>query len=65
MVIDVDFNVGFIIDVEVCEWCVEVVVEVDFYGVMDGVFKFVKGDVIVGFVIIIINFVGGIVIGFV
>lgn len=30
---------------------------------MDGVNKFVKGDVIVGFIVIVINIIGGIVIG--
>lgn len=30
---------------------------------MDGVMKFVKGDVIVGICIVVINFIGGIFIG--
>jgi flagellar biosynthesis protein FlhA len=42
-----------------------VAAEADFYGAMDGASKFVKGDAIAGIVIVIINFVGGIVIGMV
>lgn len=30
---------------------------------MDGVMKFVKGDVIVGFIIIFVNILGGVIIG--
>lgn len=63
MVIDVDLNVGFLIFEEVKNCWVDVVVEVDFYGVMDGVLKFVKGDVIVGILIFVINVIGGILIG--
>ncbi|MDD2510048.1 MAG: flagellar biosynthesis protein FlhA, partial [Syntrophomonas sp.] len=37
--------------------------EADFYGAMDGASKFVKGDAIAGIVIIIINIVGGFIIG--
>lgn len=33
------------------------------FGFMDGVMKFVKGDVIVGLIIIVVNIFGGIVIG--
>lgn len=35
----------------------------DFYGVMDGVSKFVCGDVVVGIVIMVINIIGGLIIG--
>jgi type III secretory pathway component EscV len=37
--------------------------ESQFYGAMDGAMKFVKGDVIAGFIITIVNFIGGIAIG--
>jgi type III secretion protein V len=37
--------------------------ESQFYGAMDGAMKFVKGDVIAGLVITVINIVGGLVIG--
>jgi flagellar biosynthesis protein FlhA len=37
--------------------------EADFYGAMDGASKFVKGDAIAGILIIVINLVGGFIIG--
>ncbi len=63
MAIDADLNAGLITDVEAKERRVEVSAEADFYGAMDGASKFVKGDAIVGIIIIIINLVGGIGIG--
>jgi len=65
MAIDADLNAGLITDVEAKERRVEVSAEADFYGAMDGASKFVKGDAIVGIIIIIINLVGGIAIGMV
>lgn len=63
MVIDVDFNVGLLMCEEVKVCCEEVCEEVDFYGVMDGVSKFICGDVIVGILILFINMFGGLVVG--
>lgn len=63
MAIDADLNAGLITDSEAKERRVEVSAEADFYGAMDGASKFVKGDAIVGIIIIIINLVGGIAIG--
>ena len=37
--------------------------EADFYGAMDGASKFVKGDAIASILILIINIVGGLIIG--
>ncbi|MBS1890498.1 MAG: FHIPEP family type III secretion protein, partial [Actinobacteria bacterium] len=37
--------------------------EADFYGAMDGASKFVKGDAIAGILIVMINLIGGIVVG--
>ncbi|HMJ14940.1 MAG TPA: flagellar biosynthesis protein FlhA, partial [Polyangiaceae bacterium] len=37
--------------------------ESQFYGAMDGAMKFVKGDVIAGFVITLVNILGGLAIG--
>jgi type III secretion protein V len=37
--------------------------ESQFYGAMDGAMKFVKGDVIAGFIITSVNFIGGVAIG--
>lgn len=39
--------------------------EADFYGSMDGASKFVKGDAIVGIVIVLINIIFGFIIGMV
>lgn len=63
MVIDVDLFVGLIIEYEVKECCKEFEGESNFYGVMDGVLKFVCGDVMVGLMIMVINLIGGIIIG--
>ena len=63
MAIDADLNSGLITDAEAKERRVEVSAEADFYGAMDGASKFVKGDAIVGIIIIIINLIGGIAIG--
>ncbi|MBC5799072.1 MAG: FHIPEP family type III secretion protein [Candidatus Eremiobacteraeota bacterium] len=38
--------------------------EADFYGAMDGAGKFVKGDAIAALVIVVLNLLGGIVVGF-
>ncbi|WP_334152544.1 flagellar biosynthesis protein FlhA [Microbacterium sp.] len=65
MAIDADLNAGLITDTEARRRRAEVAAEADFYGAMDGASKFVKGDAIAGIVIVIINFVGGIVIGMV
>lgn len=37
--------------------------EIGFYGAMDGAGKYVKGDAIMGVVILVLSFVGGIIIG--
>ncbi len=65
MAIDADLNAGLISDTEARERRAEVSAEADFYGSMDGASKFVKGDAIVGIIIIVINLVGGIAIGMV
>lgn len=65
MAIDADLNAGLITEQEARERRAAVAAEADFYGAMDGASKFVKGDAIAGIVIVIINFVGGIIIGMV
>ena len=65
MAIDADLNAGLITDAEARRRRAEVAAEADFYGAMDGASKFVKGDAIAGIVIVVINFVGGIIIGMV
>ena len=37
--------------------------ESDFYGSMDGASKFVRGDAIAGILILVINIVGGLIVG--
>ena len=63
MAIDADLNSGLISDDEARARRAEVSAEADFYGAMDGASKFVKGDAIVGIIVIVINIVGGLGIG--
>ena len=41
----------------------EVATEADFYGSMDGASKFVKGDAIAGVLILLVNVIGGLILG--
>ncbi|CUH96104.1 Flagellar biosynthesis protein FlhA [Propionispora sp. 2/2-37] len=63
MSIDADLNAGLITDAEARQRRKNIQQEADFYGAMDGASKFVKGDAIAAIIIIIINIVGGFVIG--
>ena len=63
MAIDADLNAGQITDEQARERRAEISREAEFYGAMDGASKFVKGDAIAAIVIVIINLVGGIVVG--
>lgn len=63
MAIDADLNAGIIDDVEARHRRETISREADFYGAMDGAAKFVRGDVIAGLIITIINIIGGFVIG--
>lgn len=65
MSIDADLNAGLINDAEARQRRRNIQREADFYGAMDGASKFVKGDAIAAIIIIIINIVGGFVIGMV
>jgi flagellar biosynthesis protein FlhA len=65
MSIDADLNSGAITDAEARHRRVKIQREADFYGAMDGASKFVKGDAIAAIIIIVINIVGGFVIGMV
>lgn len=65
MAIDADLNSGMITDNEARQRRRDIQREADFYGAMDGASKFVKGDAIAAIIIIIINIVGGFVIGMV
>jgi len=63
MAIDADLNSGLIDDDEARRRRSEVAREADFHGAMDGASKFVKGDAVAGIVIVMINLVGGLVLG--
>jgi flagellar biosynthesis protein FlhA len=63
MSIDADLNAGVITDEEAKLRRKKLQQESDFYGAMDGASKFVKGDAIAGVVIVVINLIGGVVIG--
>ncbi|MCP1726450.1 flagellar biosynthesis protein FlhA [Natronospira proteinivora] len=63
MAIDADLNAGLLTDEQARDRRQEIREEADFYGSMDGASKFVRGDAIAGILIMIINIVGGLVIG--
>ena len=63
MAIDADLNTGAIDEVSAKKRRDDVAREADFYGAMDGASKFVKGDAIISIVIIVINIVGGLIVG--
>ena len=63
MAIDADLNAGLIKQEEAKQRRAEVAQEADFFGSMDGASKFVRGDAIAGILILLINLVGGLVIG--
>ena len=63
MSIDADLNMGFIDQDEAKRRRKLLEKESGFYGAMDGASKFVKGDAIAGIVILLINIVGGLIIG--
>jgi len=63
MSIDADLNSGLIDENQARDRRKKLQLEADFYGAMDGASKFVKGDAIAGIIIVIINIVGGIIIG--
>ncbi|PUB14657.1 flagellar biosynthesis protein FlhA [Paenisporosarcina sp. OV554] len=63
MSIDADLGAGMISDQEARKRREKVNQEADFYGAMDGASKFVKGDAIAGIIIVLINIIGGLLIG--
>lgn len=63
MAIDADLNAGLITEEQAKERRKAIEQEADFYGAMDGASKFVRGDAIAAVLIIIINIVGGFLIG--
>ncbi len=63
MSIDADLNMGLIDQNEARERRKQVEREANFYGAMDGASRFVKGDAIAGILIILVNIIGGLVVG--
>jgi flagellar biosynthesis protein FlhA len=63
MSIDADLNMGFIDQAEAQRRRKNIEKEAGFYGAMDGASKFVKGDAIAGIIILLINIIGGLLIG--
>ena len=63
MAIDADLNAGLIDEQEAKKRRSEVGEEADFFGSMDGASKYVRGDAMAGLLILIINIVGGFIIG--
>ena len=63
MAIDADLNAGVIDQDTAKQRREDISQESDFFGSMDGASKFVRGDAVAGLLILIINIVGGIIIG--
>ncbi len=63
MSIDADMRSGMIDANQARELRLALAKESQLYGAMDGAMKFVKGDVIAGIVIAVINIIGGLIIG--
>ena len=63
MAVDADLNAGLIDEAEAKRRRAEVSEEADFFGSMDGASKFVRGDAVAGILILLINIVGGFMIG--
>jgi len=63
MAIDADLNAGLINEDAAKKRRQSVAQEAEFYGSMDGASKFVRGDAIAGLLIMVINVVGGLIVG--
>src|SRR5690349_6859254 len=63
MAIDADLNAGLIGEDVARRRRIEIGRESEFYGAMDGASKYVRGDAVAGILVIIINIVGGLIVG--
>ncbi|MFL9873773.1 flagellar biosynthesis protein FlhA [Paraburkholderia megapolitana] len=63
MAIDADLNAGLVNEEQARKRRLEVAQEAEFYGSMDGASKFVRGDAIAGLLIMVINILGGLIVG--
>jgi flagellar biosynthesis protein FlhA len=64
MAIDADLNAGLITEQQANERRTKIVKESEFYGAMDGASKFIRGDAKAGIVIVAVNLIGGIAMGY-
>ena len=63
MSIDADLNAGLIDEQEARKRRTQISREAEFYGAMDGASKFVRGEAIAGILIILVNIIGGFIVG--
>jgi len=63
MAIDADLNAGLIGEEEARKRRSEISRESEFFGSMDGASKFVRGDAVAGIVIMLLNVIGGLIVG--
>jgi len=63
MAIDADLNAGLIGEEDARQRRTDISREAEFFGSMDGASKFVRGDAVAGIVIMLLNVVGGLVVG--
>jgi len=63
MAIDADLNAGLIDADDARQRREDISSEAEFYGSMDGASKFVRGDAVAGILILLINILGGLIIG--
>lgn len=63
MAIDADLNAGMIGEDDARRRRSEIAREAEFYGSMDGASKFVRGDAVAGILIMLINIIGGLIVG--
>ena len=63
MAIDADLNAGLIGEEDARRRRSEISREAEFFGSMDGASKFVRGDAVAGIIIMLLNVVGGLIVG--
>ncbi|MGN6083458.1 flagellar biosynthesis protein FlhA [Trinickia sp.] len=63
MAIDADLNAGLIDEAGARKRRQAVAQEAEFYGAMDGASKFVRGDAVAGLIIMVVNVLGGLIVG--
>lgn len=63
LAVDAELNAGIITSDDARRRRAEITAQADFYSAMDGAGKFVRGDAIAGILIILVNLIGGVLIG--